>query len=395
MITHLKDRQYYIDLYDRNTVDNARRNIKYYDKFFDEFQKKLPTDETVEKPGNALILNVYYMQSVGMELLNRYENRDDSIDEWISEDELRDKRISNARLTKEPNCQHCNKNGLRIINKSLMHRRVNEVFNDHEEVLFMLHCSHCDKNSAFWEDGTVWKTNPTLCPKCNEQMTRKTKEYKKSIDFLYTCPSCHHSYKEKLDFKSKKEAVDPNYNKDRAHYCLLDKEFRDHLFGMRQTIEDMAELGKEFEEKAENKHIYDAIDEIKKPKIAELTEILRPVLERSGYVDFNLERPEIGKDVIVGFSCLDSKSDRNDYDSKKTLQKLIKKELGDTNWRLMSDGVSYRLGYLSGRLRAYESEKDLMQLVIKSDNLNSKREVNISDDNNLSVKGSNGEKIIL
>ena len=224
-------------------------------------------------------------------------------------------------------------------------------------------------------------------------MTHKTKEYKKSVDFLYTCPSYHHSYKEKLDFKSKKEAVGPNYDKDRAHYCLHDKEFRDHLFGMRQTIEDMAELGKEFEEKAENKHIYDVIDEIKKPKIAELVEILRPVLEKSGYVDFNLEKPEIGKDVIVGFSCLDSKADRNDYGSKKTLEKLIKKELGDTNWRLMSDGVSYRLGYLSGRLRAYESEADLKQLVTKSDKLNSKRKASMPDDN-LSIEGSNCEKII-
>lgn len=372
MITHLKDRQYYIDLYDRSTVDDARRNIKYYNKFFDEFQKKLPKDETIEKPGNALILNVYYMESVGIELLKRYENRDNSIDEWISNDELRDKRISNARLIKEPDCQHCNKNGLRIINKSLMHRRVNGTYSNQEEVLFMLHCPHCDKNSAFWEDGTVWKTNPTLCPKCNEQMTHKTKENNKSVDFLYTCPSCHNSYKEKLDFKSKKEVVDFNYNKDRAHYCLLDKEFRDHLFGMRQTIEDMAELGKEFEEKAENKHIYDAIDEIKKLKIAELSEILRPVLEKSGYVDFYLEKPEIGKDVIVGFSCLDSKSDRNDYDSKKTLQKLIKKELGDTNWRLMSDGVSYRLGYLSGRLRAYESEEDLKRLFMQNKKLDDK-----------------------
>lgn len=40
-----------------------------------------------------------------MGLLNRYENRDDSVDEWISSDELRDKRISNARLIKEPGYQ--------------------------------------------------------------------------------------------------------------------------------------------------------------------------------------------------------------------------------------------------------------------------------------------------
>jgi len=45
------------------------------------------------------------------------------------------------------------------------------------------------------------------------------------------------------------------------------------------------------------------------------------------------------------------------------LQKLIDKALIDTNWRLMSDGVSYRLGYLSGRLRACESEEDLKKLV--------------------------------
>jgi len=35
MITHLKDRQYYIDLYDRITVEDARRNVKHYDNFFD------------------------------------------------------------------------------------------------------------------------------------------------------------------------------------------------------------------------------------------------------------------------------------------------------------------------------------------------------------------------
>ena len=59
----------------------------------------------------------------------------------------------------------------------------------------------------------------------------------------------------------------------------------------------------------------------------------------------------------------DNKSDRKEYDSKKGLQKLINKILVNTNWRLMSDGVDYRLGYLSGRLRAYEKEEDLKKLV--------------------------------
>ncbi len=108
---------------------------------------------------------------------------------------------------------------------------------------------------------------------------------------------------------------------------------------------------------------------MKKPKIAELSAILNPVLEKTGYIEFGLDKPEIGKDVFVGFNCLDGKSDRADYDSRRTLEKLVKKSLEDTNWRLMSEGVSYRLGYLTGRLRAYEREDDLLRLVAKSENL--------------------------
>lgn len=71
----------------------------------------------------------------------------------------------------------------------------------------------------------------------------------------------------------------------------------------------------------------------------------------------------MGRDVCVGFSCLGSKSDRKDYDSRKTLKKLVDCALEDTNWRLMSDGISYWLGYLNGRVKAYESEEELRKLV--------------------------------
>ena len=45
------------------------------------------------------------------------------------------------------------------------------------------------------------------------------------------------------------------------------------------------------------------------------------------------------------------------------LQKIIKKNLETTDWRLMSGGIDYRLGLLTGRIRAYESEEDLLKLV--------------------------------
>ena len=56
-------------------------------------------------------------------------------------------------------------------------------------------------------------------------------------------------------------------------------------------------------------------------------------------------------------------TDQGEYDSRKKLSKLIKTALAETSWRLMSEGISYRLGVLTGRIRVYEGEEDLLKLV--------------------------------
>lgn len=397
MYIHFKDRQYYEDLYDNLTVESARRGMSHYDNFYSEFKSKLPKDEKVDKPGNAFLLNIFYMETVGNELLDRYEKRDGKIQEWIARDRAKDERVSSARLTEEPSCHHCGKQGLRIIDKSLMHRGDTYEIDDPEEVLFMLRCPYCDKNSAFWQDGAPWKVKSTVCPKCQSEVTHKTTKTKKAITITYTCTSCTHSFKDKMDLTSMEEKPDPGLEKDRHHFCLEDEEFRERLFKMRHDFQGMARLGKEFKEKEDNKHLYDAIKEMKKPKIAELTTILAPALEKAGYIDFNVDMPEIGKDVVVGFNCLDGKNDRNDRDSEKSLKKTVEKALQDTNWRLMSDGISYRLGYLNGRLRAYEREEDLKKLVerdIKTGKLK-KQDTAKSDSGPRKLKAPDGTDIIL
>lgn len=45
------------------------------------------------------------------------------------------------------------------------------------------------------------------------------------------------------------------------------------------------------------------------------------------------------------------------------LEVLLRKALKDTNWRIMTSGTNYRLGMLKGRLREYEREEDLLNLV--------------------------------
>jgi len=218
------------------------------------------------------------------------------------------------------------------------------------------------------------------------------------VTTTYTCPKCKHTYDDVLDLATKKEEPeDPDFEKDRAKYCL-NKKWIGELREMKHEIEKMAELGRKFKEKEDNKQIYDAVKELKKPKIAELITILTPVLKKKGYSEFSLDKPEIGRDVIVGFNCLDTKSERDDYTSQKELKKIINHALSDTNWRLMSDGIYYRLGYLNGRIRAYEQEEDLIKLVEKDKKLKYKKTDNTSTEeaefNSRAMKTPDGKTII-
>jgi len=93
MYTHLQERKFYEDIYDKFTVEAARRGMGYYDDFYADFKNKLPKGEKIDKPGNAFVLNVFYMQTVGNELIRRYQQRDEKIRDWMARDEAEDNQI--------------------------------------------------------------------------------------------------------------------------------------------------------------------------------------------------------------------------------------------------------------------------------------------------------------
>lgn len=387
-----KKRDYYEQLYDKITVNSARHNRETFNGLRDKFFEIMP-DEPRDSHRAVLHLNLIYIVFAGDDLLPRYDDREEDIREMMAKDEAKDRQVADARLKAEPHCQHCQATGLRLTDKMLCHR---DSFDELEEVLFFLKCLRCHKNSGVWSDGKPLEAKKTLCPKCSAEVEEKDSRKGKVMTTTYTCFSCKYQYKSKFDFTPKEEEVDPNFETDRAIYGLHDEKLRQELRDAKWRYEEMAKLGKEWQEKEHNKHIYDAIAELKKPKIAELTLILAPILEKAGFIEFSLNKPELGKDVYVGFSCLDIKSEREDYDSRKTLQKSVRKALEGTNWRLMSDGISYRLGYLSGRLRAYEREEDLKQLVIKNKGVQTdKASDELIKKNGYRIRGKNGEDIIL
>jgi hypothetical protein len=182
----------------------------------------------------------------------------------------------------------------------------------------------------------------------------------RAMTTTYTCEACGHKEAEKTQL-GKKEAPDPNFERDRKIFCL-DEERARTMQTYRVKWEDGMRMIDEEMERDANKEVYDAAAKIEQLKIPQVIERLRPAIEKAGYIDVAFDKPELGGYVTIGFSCMDS-SAREDAKSRKTLKKTITDALADTNWRLMSDGISYRLGYLAGKLRAYEYEEDLIKLV--------------------------------
>jgi hypothetical protein len=230
-------------------------------------------------------------------------------------------------------------------------------------------------------------------------MREITKRTSKVITTTYTCSECSHTYKDKLDLNRPKKPVekpDPEYEKDKERFCLSDEAGKKYLEA-RRNWENAQSVLEEMKERQDNKDVYDAVKDLKKPKIAELTPLLSEPLQKAEYIEFHLDKPEMGRDVYVGFSCLDNKADRQDYDSRKTLKKLVDSTLKDTNWRLMSDGISYRLGYLNGRVKAYEGEEALKELVIKSGKLKPKQTSSPATDKGAdrTLKTLDGREVIL
>jgi len=108
--------------------------------------------------------------------------------------------------------------------------------------------------------------------------------------------------------------------------------------------------------------LYEKVEKIKKLSVPKVKQHLTDALEKSIYTNLIFEQPVIERIVSINFSIEDP-TDQTEYDSRTKLSRLVKKSLEDTNWRLMSDGISCRLGILTGRIRAYEKEDELVRLI--------------------------------
>lgn len=306
-------------------------------------------------------------------------------------DEARDQRLAVAQLKIEPYCRHCNRQSMHLLSKTLTYD--DAPLDSPLSVLFIFDCSYCPKRTAFHEDGNIYKTVLSLCPECNIEMDSAVKNGEKATIMTDTCPSCQYTETHELPYTEE----DPDYEKDRRYYCLHDEDFRHMLMRTKEGLAGINDYISNMQEFTKEQRMRIAIGKIQMPTISEVLSLLTTQLAKAKFAELSFDKPNVGRYVTVAFSCLDSKTGRCERESRKALKDAITEALKNTNWRLTSGKIEYRLGCMTGKLRAYESKGELEILVhdnphfLKTDS----EKVELPEEGPREFMAPNGRRLIL
>ncbi|OGJ55461.1 hypothetical protein A2706_02980 [Candidatus Peribacteria bacterium RIFCSPHIGHO2_01_FULL_51_35] len=348
---YLKERSHYEDRYDRFTVERCR----WYE------EPRPVSDEELEAAEMSLadiqrchdlVTGWSIFQLAG----DRYLQREKSITQWMEKDKRRDAMVERARVPMV-RCPSCGK-AMECIYTDVR----SDIDSDREWLEFFLCCKACKQGKDVYENGSEVPRKPILCEKCKHEVETDFKKKNGKRYYIETCKHCGHVEEtlSTLDEKKKEptqEEID-RYEHDKKRFCLTDQQ------GQRYRVwhEEMKHLDDAKKEQEANGEFYDKLMEVKKLNIAGLEKLLKPALKKKGYDDLHFTMSPPAQQIILNFTVRDMEEKREDYDSRKTLEKTIEGILEDKNWALASEGVSYRLGMLDGRIRGYESKEDLEQL---------------------------------
>ncbi len=356
---YLRDKSYYEELYDHGTVFQCRRTEEVFRRIRDDKLKENPKffDDPEAAKAYLMMKHMAFYFQTG----ERYCGKEEVVQKWMDKDRKKD-----LFLQTEPPlvfCSKCN-DQMKLIIKDLKTNLDDTEF----RVLFLFRCEKCKEKRGIYDNGEEYVFESDFCPKCRTKWDSSSKKEKDKITTKHHCKNCGHKEVEVFDLTKPKSKVDEeqdlNFEKDKAKYCLSEKNGQEYI-DYKPKVEQMKQLVDEWKYKEKHKEIYDKVKNMKKLTVAELSEILSKTLEKENYKGLMISNPEIGRDLIVSFNIQDAKIGRVEYDSKKYLKKSIETTLENTNWRLMSDGLDYRLGILTGRLRGYELEEDLLKIVSK------------------------------
>ena len=237
MITYLKNHQYYIDLYDKHTVELCRSIER--NRVVPEVPKRLK----VSKQEAIAVSDTFHNFHLKLTKGERYLKKDETIAQWMNADRARDELLESATPPEDIRCLTC-WNRLSVIHKDLWHGDTNTP----ERVLFMYECpNQCLPRRAFFNDGEEWKRKPHRCSHCTHETKQTMSDDGVTMVTTYTCPQCKYVEADEYVWSKQTDEYDEHFAADRDRFCLTEEEGREFQ-DMKWRLEQMSALGKEFEE---------------------------------------------------------------------------------------------------------------------------------------------------
>ncbi len=354
---YLHEDQYYIDLYDLLTIKECllwEKNV--IERDLPPYKgKKIPKEQ---EPGLKKFFVEFPLYFITGE---NYVHKAERIREWKENDRKKQEKYDSATEPSNISCLSCG---------NYMHSTLKELYdfmNEPLKVLFFFECPNCKKRRGVFDNGEEFKSREKICEKCGHPIETSIKKRGKKTVWITSCTKCDFKKVEEDDFEEWKKQQDKERKEDeellhkfRTKYCMSEKEGQEYV-SQKVLMEHLNRTMEESKRK-ETDPAYKKVKQLKKISVVELERLLNKALKKQKYRKLTFDKPEIGQFVIISFTVQDADSSRKEYDSTHELQRLIKNTLEKTNWRLMSEGTSYRLGYVYGRLKGYEKEEDLANL---------------------------------
>jgi hypothetical protein len=290
-------------------------------------------------------LTPFYQQAV-----SRARYRETAIRQEKWDDDEKDRLVTNYPEPQNIKCNTCN---------CRMHLST-YIFNEKNKILFVFDCpkEHFPRR-VFYSNGDEYFPRKRTCSNCgSEDIISTSKRTKRSLKTKYKCNFCDHIVEDVFDLTYKPES--PITEEDRNKYCVDFKNSRTFM----EDVKALADLHDSFEKILQTKKLKEEykIDEIEKINLPQLEERLVKLTEENKFKKLLFQTPDMGRHVTVEFTIQDA-STRTEKESKKLMATIFQEHLVKTNWRLVSpDNLSYRLGILSGKFKAYEAEEDLFIL---------------------------------